>query len=194
MQSLKSECVSKQHTSAVQCRFCPQSVFFAEDRRIPLADVIFDTAVHNFWSLRGWSWGLNESVGDTWGHSTVRYKNQTDHCNMLMVSYRNEKESEVLILVSYVDSTNWWGSTFHQTGIWFLRYPLSGYSCHKRRNGPLPLLWGRLVRWPWESEEGPYSRLYKMVEFITNHIVIYMYLTWLFNTYYFFLWALIQTR
>lgn len=86
MKSLKSECVCKQHTSAVQCRFCPQPVFFAEDGRIPLADVIFDTAVHNFWSLRGWSWGLNESVGDTWGHSTVRYKNQTDHCNMLMVS------------------------------------------------------------------------------------------------------------
>lgn len=105
MQSLKSECVCKQHTSAVQCRFCPQPVIFAEDGRIPLADVIFDTAVHNFWSLRGWSWGLNESVGDTWGHSTVRYKNQTDHCNMLMVSKRNEKKSEVLILVRKLTST-----------------------------------------------------------------------------------------
>lgn len=48
MQSLKSECVCKQHTSAVQCRFCPQPVFFAEDGRISLAHVIFDTAVHNF--------------------------------------------------------------------------------------------------------------------------------------------------
>lgn len=151
MQPLKSECVCKQHTSAVQWWFCPQSVFFAEDGRIPLADVIFDTAVHNFWSLRGWSWGLNESVGKTRGHSTVRYKNQTDHCNMLKMSLRNGKDSEVLFLLfkkTYVDNTNWWGSMFHQIGIWFLRYPLSGYSCHKRRNGPLPLLWGRLVTRP----------------------------------------------
>lgn len=144
------------------------------------------------WLVLGLEWKCWGYVGAF--HSPLQKSNQSlQHIDGVLKKWKGVWSAD-LSKKTYVDSTNWWGSMFHQIGIWFLRYPLSGYSCHKRRNGPLPLLWGRLVRWPWESEEGPYSRLCKMVEFITNHIVIYMYLTWLFNTYYFFLSALIQTR
>lgn len=119
------------------------------------------------WLVLGLEWKCWGYVGAF--HSPLQKSNRSlQHGDGVLKKWKGVWSAD-LSKKTYVDSTNWWGSTFHQTGIWFLRYPLSGYSCHKRRNGPLPLLWGHLVRWLWESEEGPYSRLYKMVELISNH-------------------------